>query len=1220
MKILSVRFLNLNSLKGEHQIRFDEFPFTESGLFAITGPTGAGKTTILDAITVALYGRVHRHDRDVSENMTRHTAESFSEVEFEVKDKSYRAKWSQRRSRGKVEGALQTQRMELVDLSSSEIIINHPLAEVLQHIVDLCGLDYNQFLRSVMLSQGDFTQFLKSKENERSELLERITDTAIYSDISKYVYDRARTEKDKLESLKLQLNSTELLSDDDIQAHQEQLEELIAQDKNARQSLQQVNEQRSWLSGLAKLGAQGTNQKVYLAEQTALFHQHEHDFERLAFHRIAESFKPALREINTQEEQKIAKQASLEQLELDYPIVQEQLKKAKQDFLIVKNSINQQEDVLRKVEPLLQEVSRKDAFIEVLKGQFLRTESLLKEVERELDLKQKEQEQRSEELLKVEDDIKELENWLKNHPHDEELDKVILLFEQYQKELLNVDRLLQLNAVNLADALNEKKKLNDFLILTKQTIEGLKLDLTGKTDQLAAYQQKVIEDQSLDKLEILASDLPSIIGICQSQFKLANEISALKQNEEGLNKQRNHYLKSFDDKTKLLTSLLQEKTAADLILEDYIKKVEIELRIQKYDAERDQLKAAQPCPLCGSTEHPFVHGHYKSKVNLAEQQRDAHALSVRKLTDLVNGASLDVKGLSVSLSVANDQLETLKERLLLLEEEFSSQNKLLPVPLSLDKPAVIAAVIAKKKKELDLALQKIKALRDLQQTIALMQSACSDIQHAIENHNTRLESSLIQFRQIEDNLVKLQNDADLNKSVKVATENQVKELLTPFNLKGTGAEIRFTLNERAGRFRNNTLLLQAHLLKRGQLASFLESTRDAILEKKAQYDQLAKTFSQEKNQLSVHTSERTELFGDKNPDPERERLTGLLRIEREKIDQLRVIENNYTGTLQVTETKIAQYQTDLKQLRLLIGQLYAQLKAVLLENEISSVEELHTLFLDPSTAERLAALEKSISTSLTTGSQVLKSLEEELLKERNKELTTLSDDELHEQAQSFEQLNSSLNQQMGVIKQKLDEDARLKLKSKALVEQAKAQKSEYDRWQKMSALIGSDNGRRFSNFAQGLTLARLTELANIHLLKLSDRYQILKTPAKDLEIQIIDGYQADVVRPMSTLSGGESFLVSLALALGLSDLASRKTQINSLFIDEGFGTLDADTLDVAISALENLQANGKTIGIISHVEALKERIATQIQVSKQPGGVSKIKVVHYGTEVSGISA
>jgi exonuclease SbcC len=139
-------------------------------------------------------------------------------------------------------------------------------------------------------------------------------------------------------------------------------------------------------------------------------------------------------------------------------------------------------------------------------------------------------------------------------------------------------------------------------------------------------------------------------------------------------------------------------------------------------------------------------------------------------------------------------------------------------------------------------------------------------------------------------------------------------------------------------------------------------------------------------------------------------------------------------------------------------------------------------------------------------------------------------------------------------------------------------------------------------------------LANQHLLKINKRYRILKNPEQDLDLQIQDTYQADAVRPVTTLSGGESFLVSLALALGLSDLAGRQTQIGSLFIDEGFGTLDAETLDMAISSLENLQANGKMIGIISHVEALKERIPTQIQVIKMTGGASQLRVMGYATD------
>ncbi|MDX5436965.1 MAG: AAA family ATPase, partial [Pontibacter sp.] len=191
MKILAVRFQNLNSLKGEHEIRFDQNPLAEAGLFAITGPTGAGKTTILDAITVGLYGRLHRHNEEKPlELMTRHTSESTSEVEFEANGKRYRSKWQIRRSRGKVDGKIQAVHMELCDLEDEKPFDLKP-SQVPDKVAELCGLDYSQFLRSVMLSQGDFARFLKANSNERSNLLEKITDTGIYSQISKFAFEKA---------------------------------------------------------------------------------------------------------------------------------------------------------------------------------------------------------------------------------------------------------------------------------------------------------------------------------------------------------------------------------------------------------------------------------------------------------------------------------------------------------------------------------------------------------------------------------------------------------------------------------------------------------------------------------------------------------------------------------------------------------------------------------------------------------------------------------------------------------------------------------------------------------------------------------------------------------------------------------------------------------------------------------------------------------------------
>ena len=160
----------------------------------------------------------------------------------------------------------------------------------------------------------------------------------------------------------------------------------------------------------------------------------------------------------------------------------------------------------------------------------------------------------------------------------------------------------------------------------------------------------------------------------------------------------------------------------------------------------------------------------------------------------------------------------------------------------------------------------------------------------------------------------------------------------------------------------------------------------------------------------------------------------------------------------------------------------------------------------------------------------------------------------------------------------------------------------------LAELIGSADGKVFRVFAQGLVLDHLVHNANRHLSRFSDRY-VLERLADRLDFEVCDLHQACVRRPIASLSGGESFLVSLALALGLADLSGADVQINSLFIDEGFGTLDPATLDVALASLESLRGNDKTIGVISHVELLKERITTQIQVDKLPGGYSQLRVV-----------
>ena len=203
-----------------------------------------------------------------------------------------------------------------------------------------------------------------------------------------------------------------------------------------------------------------------------------------------------------------------------------------------------------------------------------------------------------------------------------------------------------------------------------------------------------------------------------------------------------------------------------------------------------------------------------------------------------------------------------------------------------------------------------------------------------------------------------------------------------------------------------------------------------------------------------------------------------------------------------------------------------------------------------------------------------------------------------------------LRETLGGIKQQLaDNESKKHAHSDA--RQAIAKQTEaLAVWQKLHQLIGSSDGKKYRNFAQGLTFDVLIGHANVQLAKMSDRYVLVRDNDQPLELNVLDNYQGSEIRTTKNLSGGEGFIVSLALALGLSNMASgqagRNLTVDSLFLDEGFGTLDADSLDVALATLTNLRQEGKLIGIISHVEALKESIPTQIKVTKGSGGHSTL--------------
>ncbi len=384
-----------------------------------------------------------------------------------------------------------------------------------------------------------------------------------------------------------------------------------------------------------------------------------------------------------------------------------------------------------------------------------------------------------------------------------------------------------------------------------------------------------------------------------------------------------------------------------------------------------------------------------------------------------------------------------------------------------------------------------------------------------------------------------------------------------------------------------------------RLEAVIETQNNALSEKQRRLQALIK-------EHRAVIDERQKLYGDKRPDEVERRLNSAVNDAEEAEKKLRARYSQLQQKLTTAETRIESLQKRIDQREEELERAEADFRDALHSTGFLSEKQFLDARLAVEQRDTLSAKAKELDDSLTDLTARQKDRQTRLAIESAQKLTDTPPEQLELQFKEHENSLQQLRNALAGLKHALKENSAAQMRMRDMQHAIEAQKKECRRWEKLHGLIGSADGKKYRNFAQGLTFELMVSHANRQLIGMTDRYLLIRDDERPLELNVIDNYQAGEIRSTRNLSGGESFIVSLTLALGLSKMASRKVRVDSLFLDEGFGTLDEEALESALETLSGLQQDGKLIGIISHVPALKDRVSTQITVTPTSGGKSTL--------------